>query len=311
MLRTLQSVLALLAVAVLDPTAASATPPETPPDTGSFILQVNRPLHLAAGDRVGGVLVIGDTAVIEGAVADPLIVINGVARVRGTVGGDVIVVRGRLDLAPSARIGHDVLLYRSGLTRAPGAVVAGEIHERTAGFTFSERVLLLLWLSMTVAVVAAGLLFATFGGAQLAEAVDLLRYDTGRALLGTLVLWAGLPLLAVLAMMTGVGIPLGIGIFVFLLPALWFIGYLVTGAWVGAELLRLADQPRAAKRPYVPILVGLVTLQLLGLVPGVGGFVALVAGLVGSGAIAARAWEVRRAHREVRAAEVSAASPPS
>jgi hypothetical protein len=236
-------------------------------------------------------------------------VVNGTARVRGTVGGDVVVVRGRLELAPSARIGHDVLLFRSSLARAPGAVVAGEVRERTAGFTFSQRALVVIWLSMTVAVLVAGLLFATFGGAQLAEAVALLRHDTGRALLGTLVLWAGLPFLAVLAMATGIGIPLGIGIFVFLLPALWFIGYLVTGAWLGAEVLRLAGREDATRRDYAPILVGVVILQLLGLVPGLGGFVAMLAGLVGSGAIAARAWEVRRAGREVRAGELSTEVP--
>lgn len=306
MLPMLHSVLALLAVVPLDP---AAVPAMKRPDTLGFILQVARPLHLPAGDSLGGVVVVGDSAVIDGTVAGPLIVVNGTARVRGTVGGDVVVVRGRLELAPSARIGHDVLLFRSSLARAPGAVVAGEVRERTAGFTFSQRALVVIWLSMTVAVVVAGLLFATFGGAQLAEAVALLRHDTGRALLGTLVLWAGLPFLAVLAMATGIGIPLGIGIFVFLLPALWFIGYLVTGAWLGAEVLRLAGREDAARRDYAPILVGVVILQLLGLVPGVGGFVAMLAGLVGSGAIAARAWEVRRAGREVQTGELSPEVP--
>lgn len=301
MLRTRHAVLALLAVAGLDAAVPAATKPKSPPDTPGFILQVDRPFHLPAGDSVGGVVVIGDTAIIDGTVAEPLIVINGLARVRGTVGQDVVVVRGRLELEPSARIGHDVVLYRSSLSRAAGAVVAGEVRERTAGFTFSERTLLLIWLSMTVAVVAAGLLFATFGEVLLAEAVALLRGDTGRALLGTLVVWAGLPFLAVLAMMTGIGFPLGMGIFVFLLPALWFIGYLVTGAWLGAELLRRAGREEDAGRRYAPILVGLVVLQLLGLVPGVGGFVAMLAGLVGSGAIAARAWEVRRARQEAQA----------
>jgi hypothetical protein len=306
MLGALHPVLALVAAAALvHPATSSAAQPPQRPDSGSFILQVGRPLHLAAGDRVGGAVIIGDSAVIDGTVTDPLLVVHGTARVSGTVGGSVVVVGGRLELAPSARIGHDVLLYRSTLTRAPDAVVGGAIHERTAGFTFSERALLLVWLSMTVAVVVAGLFFATFGAAQLADTVALLRHDTGRALLGTLALWAGLPLLAVLAMMTGIGIPLGIGIFVFLLPALWFIGYLVTGALVGVELLRLADQTRAAHRRYLPILVGLLTLQALGLVPVAGGFLAVLAGLVGSGAIAARAWETRRIPREAQSAEVS------
>lgn len=260
-------------------------------DTQSFVFQAGRPFHLAADDAAGGVVVIGDSAIIEGAVNDPLVVIDGTAIVRGTVRHDVVVIGGRLELEPGARVGHDVVLVRSTMRRDPDALIAGDVIERTATLAITQRMLFIVWLSMTVALLGAGLAFATFGRPPLEGAAGLLRHDTARAVLGALVLWAGLPFAAVLVMMTGVGVPLGLGILVFLLPALWFLGYLVAGAtagrlmagWLGAASMGTARAVAA----------GVLTLQIVQFVPGLGAAITVVAGLLGSGAIAVRLWARR------------------
>ena len=79
-------------------------------DSMAFALQVKRPNHLTAGDRIGGLRIIGDTAEVDGTITDQLVVINGTARVRGTIRRNGIVVHGRLELASSAWVGHNLLL---------------------------------------------------------------------------------------------------------------------------------------------------------------------------------------------------------
>lgn len=85
-------------------------------------------------------------------------------------------------------------------------------------------------------------------------------------------------MLAVLAMITLVGIPLEIGLLAFLLPGLWFLGYIVAAARLGGFLAGLSGRESGA-HPYLATLLGLLLLQFAVLVPGLGGLAVLVAGL--------------------------------
>src|SRR5215204_3598691 len=62
----------------------------------------------------------------------------------------------------------------------------------------------------------AGLLFAAVAGRQLTRAAALLTGRVGGTLLGALLVWVGIPILAVLAFITLVGIPLGFALLLFL-----------------------------------------------------------------------------------------------
>ena len=98
---------------------------------------------------------------------------------------------------------------------------------------------------------------------------------------------------AVLLIATVIGIPLGFGILFFLLPAPWFIGYLVAGAALGTAILR-AGRSEQAEHRYLPVLVGLGVFQIVALVPFIGGMVAFFAGLAGGGALLYRMWTAFR-----------------
>ena len=110
------------------------------------------------------------------------------------------------------------------------------------------------------------------------------------AIIWTLGLWVALPLAAIIAIPTVIGIPMGVGTFLFVLPALAFLGYLVTGIrlgdWIMEQLRKSVEQPR----PYLAALAGIGTLLLLGMIPFLGGFVAPVAGALGSGAMLLTLW---------------------
>jgi hypothetical protein len=73
-------------------------------------------------------------------------------------------------------------------------------------------------------------------------------------ILGVVFIAVALPVLAGLAMATLIGIPFGIDVLVFPLPALWFLGYIAAvarlgDALIGFKLWEVADHPNAPAQP--------------------------------------------------------------
>jgi len=259
-----------------------------------LVLRVKGDVTVAAGETVGSVVVINGDALIEGRVRNLVLVIRGDARVTGSVDGNVTMVDGDLALGRTARV-KDVSLVRGDLTREAGSTVTGDVNRR-GGIAFRGAAALFsifLWAGMTVAVLAAGLVFAAVGGRQLAGAARLMTTEIGYSLLSTLVLWVGTPILAVLLILTVIGIPLGLGLLVFLLPALWFLGYLVSGTRLGAALVGLAGR-ESGEHPYLAAALGLLALQIVALVPVLGGLVLFLAGVWGAGTLALLALRAAR-----------------
>lgn len=265
----------------------------------NFMLVAGRDVKIVAGDQVATLVVFDADVTIEGSVRDTLVLVNGTAVVTGTVGGDLYVFNGTLDLRETANV-ENVTLYRSDLTRAAGATIGGALDENPE-VTFSWGTGWLFWLMISVAFVAAGLLFAAVGGRQLAGAAYLVGGAPGQTILTALIAWIALPVVAVLTMITVVGIPLGIGVLVFLLPALWFTGYLVTGAALGGVLMHLFKATDRPERPYGAVALGLLLFQAVGWIPGIGWLVMLLAGQLGAGALIYRTWNLRHGAATTRA----------
>jgi len=259
---------------------------------GDLQLRINGPIHIAAGDTASTVWVVNHDATVDGVVREALGVVNGTARVTGRVEGSIVVVNGRLELAPGARVERDVLLYRSTITRAPGAVVAGVIHNQT-GFAVGAGTMWLVWLSFTIVVVLAGLLFAELAPRTLFESASYLWAHGGRSALTGLVVACAVPAVALVSFATVIGIPLGLTLFFVVIPALSFLGYLVAGAAIGAALVARPGPAGAPPSRYRSIVVGLLALQVVGALPLLGGLVVLVASLLGVGALVARSWSQR------------------
>ena len=102
-----------------------------------------------------------------------------------------------------------------------------------------------------------------------------------------LIFLVGLPIVAVLALITLVGIPFGVG----LLLGLWLIytvGY-VAGAWLVGRLVLRPPRGRV-----VAFLAGLAILRLLALVPILAGIVGFVAVVLGLGAVVVAVWRAGR-----------------
>lgn len=305
----MKKLLVLLFALLLAFVPSSALAQDADDDAGGLLLRINGEARVERGESVGTLIVIDDNAFVAGTVRDNLFVINGDATVTGAVEGDITVISGALDLRGGSSV-NDVTLIDSDLTRATSAVVSGDVTERGDWFFVLPGLVfgILFWIAMTIAVIVAGLVFAAVAGRQLRGFAGSLATSTGPTLLATLILWIGVPLVAAIAMVTLIGIPLGIGLLVFLLPALWFLGYIVFGTWIGTFLTSRAGAS-PDRRPYLEVTLGLLVLQVAALIPVVGVITLVLGGLWGAGAIAYAAWTGWRGPRATQEPTPGAPAP--
>jgi hypothetical protein len=287
MLRRL-GLLAMLA-ALVWPASVAAQDSDNRDD--DVLIRINGPMSIGPNDAIDTVIGIDNDVTIaeQATVRDTLLVIDGTATVNGRVETNVVVISGTLNLGPTATV-KDVTLISSDLNRDPAATITGDLEERDelinisfgwGAFVFS----FLFWLSVSIVVLVAGIIFAAIGARQLVAGAAAMTERAGASILIAFVVWVGLPILAILFFFTVIGIPLGVAIFVFVLPALWFLGYLVAGTRLGLAIVRPSDPVAARGRLILAAVVGLLILQIIGLIPFLGGVIVFFAGLFGSGAL--------------------------
>jgi cytoskeletal protein CcmA (bactofilin family) len=259
---------------------------------GDLLLRINGPITVGPDQTYDNVVVISDNATIEGTLTGSLFVIGGDAIITGRVDTDVTVVSGTLTLASTAQVSN-VSVIRGTLQRDAGATVTGDITRSNIAIDWWALgiVSAFIWAGVTLAVLLAGAIFAGIAGRSLKTAGDMISRETGPAILAALLIWIALPVAMVMAFFTLVGIPIGLGYFLFVLPVLWFLGYLVTGTLIGRVIVHRTVE---SERPYLASVIGLLILQVAGLVPWLGGVLGFLAGVIGSGALVLLAWRAWR-----------------
>ena len=300
----------LVVAAFAAPVAMGAD--EALPHTGRVLMAFNGDIALPAGEQADVVFVANGDAHIAGTV-NTLTVIDGNATVHGATVETIVIVSGTLALEDGTTVTGNVRSIKSTVTQAEGVEIAGDIKgidaELIALGAFLGPAALLFALGMFLASLVAGLLLAAIGSRQVRAAEKVIAAEPlktfGTGLLGAI----AIPVLAIVAMVTIVGAPLGIGILLGFLPLLAFVGFLVAGTFVGEELLGTRKEPAAA-RPYKGAVLGIVILQVIGLVPVIGGLATAVASLLGLGAILLLGWRiVRGTGTSQTAAPMSAPAP--
>ena len=275
---------ALTAACALFP--AQVRSQETAPVKSDLLFRVGGPVTVAPTDTIGTLWVIGNSATVLGTVRD-LVVINGTAKIDGTVQGNMVIVSGTGDLGPSAVIGKDILLYHSTVTSGAGAKIGGAVHNEV-GVSFGARALWVLWLSVTIAMIAAGIVLGYFAGDALNDVADSMRTEWRGTIVTALILIFGLPFAAVISFMTGIGFVLGFFILFALIPLLCLTGYVIAGTSLGTAFLN--GGPESRGKMYSRIAFGILMLQLLAVVPALGGVLILIGSQLGAGALVYRAW---------------------
>ena len=277
------------------PPATVAQHDAAPARDAEVLVRVQGDAEIGEDERMGLVIVVNGDARITGTV-ETLAVVRGTADLRGARIGDLFVYEGRASLGPQTVVGGDLNLINSELETAPDAVVIGEVIRDRPPWELPGLGVVgtLLGLGAAFVVILAGVAAAALAPRGVRRTGETLTTEVGKTLLAALVVWIAVPLLAGLAMVTVVGAPLGMTVFAVALPALALLGYLVAGIRLGDAVLGTTRR-RHEVRPTGAAAAGLAILLVVGLVPLLGAIVTFVAMIVGSGALALTLW--RRARR--------------
>jgi hypothetical protein len=245
--------------------------------------------EVAQGTTVENVVIFDGPAIIAGTVQESVVAFNGDVTISGEVGDHVVAFNGRVTVEDGATVGGDVR-SREAADIAEGADVQGvvggvrwERYDWFEGRWFA-------WGFMTVSTLVLGLLFL----ALVPRLPDAL-WAVATTRIGASIGWGlgafiGLPILGVIALVTIVGIPLGIAI-LFGLWLIYMLGYLASATILGRRLIR---PPRSR---FLAFLVGWAILRLLALIPFFGGILWFVATAFGLGALLVAMWRARSGPR--------------
>lgn len=237
-------------------------------------------LVVPEGETVGTVVVFNGPVVIEGTVTDSVVVFNGRTEISGTVQEDVVVFNGRLLIRSGAEVGGDVASQQSPEIE-DGATVRGSVQNIAnridwENLGFAGRVA--WWIGYSVSSLVLGLLMLLFAPRLDPAIVDVVRTRMGAGFGFGAAAFFLTPIVAVILLVTIVGIPLGI--FVLLgLALIYTVGYVVGALALG----RLLVKPPASR--FLAFLAGLGILRLVALIPVAGGLAWLVTAIFGLGAL--------------------------
>lgn len=245
------------------------------------------------GQETGTIVVADGPVVVAGRVRGDVLAFSGRITITGSVTGSVTGVGERVVLGPRAVVGGDVRSGEGTPAVPPGARVDGEVTDE--GWSDVLRgdpgplPRLAWWLAVTFSTLAAGLLILWVAPRALPAAERALRERPGPAAGWGVVVAAAVPAAGVLALITLVGIPFGIGLLLLLVP-LYVTGYVAGALALGRRLLAGRSQPAGV---VLALLAGLGLLRLVALVPVVGALVGLVATVAGLGGLVLATWAAR------------------
>jgi cytoskeletal protein CcmA (bactofilin family) len=283
-------------LAVLAIAAPGLAQEETGSDADNDLVVLTGGARIAEDQSFEDAVIFDGLVSVEGEVTGDLIVFHGEVEISGTVGGDVVVFDGDVTVRSGATIGGDLASTHEPVIEE-GADVQGETRKPSKDFfrpveVFAARVA--LWITATVSLLLLGLLLLGLAPRPMDRVAATWETSKGSAALWGLILLVGLPLGAVLAIVTIVGIPFGVGMLL-ALGLLYSIGY-VAGAWALGRSLVAAPRSR-----WVSFFAGFAIVRILGLIPIVGGIVSLAVLVFGLGLLMVAIWRAR--------AETPAAAP--
>jgi hypothetical protein len=249
------------------------------------------------GQQVGDLVVFHGSSTVDGTVDGSLTAFDAPVTISGRVNGDVVVFNGRVELRSGANVNGDVVSQNAPVV-APGATIGGntrrvQTNVNWEGFGWVGR--LAWWLAVSVSTLVVGLVLLWLVGRGAAWILEAGRTQIGPAIGWGLLLFFGLPILAILALVTLVGIPLGLGLLA-ALGLIYALGYSASAWILGRSIVR------APTAWVVAFLVGWGILRVVSLIPILGGLVWFAAVVFGLGALLVAVWRGRAAARAAPAA---------
>jgi hypothetical protein len=280
--------MAALMAALASAPPAEAQDPNLAERDQEFVASINNPLIIGPNDRISIAVGIHNETTVDGVVRDVLFVIDGTAVINGEVTDSILAFSSHIVLGPNARVNY-ISLQNSTIDIAPGAVINDRVEEHGSFFLLkwwsSPVFALVLWLLTTIFLVSGGIVFTLAAGQQFPVFVNATSGHLGRNLMTSLAVWIGIPLLAILVMVTLIGIPLGLVLLGLVLPGLWWLGFTVVGARLGSWIVGLVSKQHTTLLAVLSTVLGMVLLQLMTLLPYLGGLAIFLSGAYGAGAL--------------------------
>jgi cytoskeletal protein CcmA (bactofilin family) len=239
---------------------------------------------VASGDTVGDVVIFNGPTTIDGAVRGSVTSFHGSVTVSGTVTGDVTVFNGTVRLAAGAVVQGD-LVTASTPRVDPGATVQGQQRRVNRGLLFGRIgwiSQIAIWVAVTVSILAFGLLLLLFAPRAAEVVASVAQAQVGRSIGWGVALFLGIPIVAILALVTVVGIPFGVGMLLAVAP-LFSLGYTASCFALGRGLV---NQPRSR---FLAFLAGWGIVRAVSLIPFLSGLIGLAATVYGLGILAVAA----------------------
>jgi hypothetical protein len=261
-----------------------------------------------AGQTAGDIVVLDGTVTIAGRATGDVVSVSGPVRVTGRVDGDLIAVSDRASLGPRARVGGDLRYGDERPVVARGATVGGNVTKEDwsdAANGWGWVSALAWWLAVSVSTLIVGALLVWLAPGALYAAERAVRERLGATVGWGVAIAIGVPLLAILALVTLVGIPFGVALLLAALPVL-LVAYATTAWIVGRRVLR-----NRSTSPWAALLAGWGILRVLALIPGAGALVGLAATVVGLGALTVALWQARKPGAPAARPEAPAAERPA
>lgn len=248
---------------------------------------ISGPVVIDRDETSKDVVVVSGDVTIRGRVDGDVVAIAGDVTIRGRVTGDVVTIAGTAILGRKARVGGDLTYVVDEPQVSRGARVSGETKKYDVDKLTGPLGIAAIgfWLAVGISALALGLLLlllAPRAGDAVARTAKRRRaVSIGVGLLAFVVL----VILGLLACVSILGLPFGIGLLMALFPLL-AIGYVTAAFAVGRLIIKGARIPA--------FVIGLVILRALALIPFVGGLISLLATIFGLGVLLITLLRARR-----------------
>lgn len=141
------------------------------------------------------------------------------------------------------------------------------------------------FLLLSTSVFLLGLILVIFARGFVEQGITLLRTQPGRSILWGLVVFFGIPIFAIVTMVTIIGIPIGVATLL-LLPFLLILGFTTTALGISDWILNRKSESKKTGQRLLLLAAGVVLFIIVGFIPFIGGLLVLLALLFGLGASA-------------------------
>ena len=266
----------LLIALVLLCTLAPAAPALAADDAKERIVLVGSVL-VDRDETAGDVVVVDGDVLVRGTVDGDLVVVDGDVTIRGTVTGDVVTLAGTATLGRRARISGDLVYFDKEPVVADGARVAGDRKKFDGEFKgVGTAVAIGFWVAVGLSMFVLGLLLLLLAPRAGDAVAATAKARWGISIPVGIAAIILLPIIAVLACVSIIGLPLGIVLGLLLVP-LAAIAYVTTAFVVGRLVIKGARIPA--------FVVGLLIMRALAIIPFAGGLIGLLAVIFGLGVL--------------------------